>query len=468
MRRSIVWFRNDLRLHDNEALVDAVLQNDEIIPVYIFDERVFKGKTCFGFPKTGRHRCRFIIESIKDLRKNLRKLKSDLIVRVGKPECIIPELARQFKTSYVYCNRERTREEVEVQDGLEYNLWQIGQEVRYYRGKMLYYTADLPFPVSHTPDVFTHFRKEVEKIIPIRKPLELKWTKLATPVDAIDAGSIPNLKDFGWDTFNENPYGLIGGETEALKQVRYYLWETDLISTYKETRNEMLGRDYSSKFSAYLSQGCLSPKMVYNEIQRYEKDRTANKSTYWLIFELLWRDFFRFMAKKHGDKIFRRKGTRDESDPEHYDKPELFEKWKNGETGIPLIDANMRELNATGYMSNRGRQNVASFLVKDLKINWQLGAEYFESQLLDYDPCSNYGNWNYVAGVGSDPRQDRYFNIASQARRYDPEAKYIRHWIKDLKDAPLELIHNPFANHKKSLHRDYNYYPPCIHIKRWA
>ena len=137
-------------------------------------------------------------------------------------------------------------------------------------------------------------------------------------------------------------------------------------------------------------------------------------------------------------------------------------------TGIPLIDANMRELNATGYMSNRGRQNVASFLVKDLKINWQLGAEYFESQLLDYDPCSNYGNWNYVAGVGSDPREDRYFNIASQARRYDPEAKYIRHWIKDLKDAPLELIHNPFANHKKSLHRDYNYYPPCIHIKRWA
>jgi len=468
MRRSIVWFRNDLRLHDNEALVDAVIQNEEIIPVYIFDERVFAGNTKFGFPKTGKYRCQFIIESVKDLRKSLKELKSELLVRIGKPELIIPELASQFKTSYVYCNRERTRDEVEVQDGLENNLWQIGQEVRYYRGKMLYYTADLPFPVSHTPDVFTHFRKEVEKFIPIREPLELKWDNIPSPVNQMNAGRIPEPKDFGWEDFEDSHLILRGGETEALKQLNYYLWETDLISTYKETRNQLLGRDYSSKLSAYLSQGCLSPKKVYYEIQKYEKERTANKSTYWLIFELLWRDFFRFMAKKHGDKIFKIKGTRDEFVPEYYEKPDLFEKWKNGETGIPFIDANMRELNATGFMSNRGRQNVASFLVKDLKLKWQLGAEYFESQLLDYDPCSNYGNWNYVAGIGSDTREDRYFNIASQAKRYDPEGEYIRYWIEELKDAPLELLHNPFSESKESLHRDYNYLPPCLHINRWS
>mgnify|MGYP001551680700 FL=1 len=133
------------------------------------------------------------------------------------------------------------------------------------------------------------------------------------------------------------------------------------------------------------------------------------------------------MAKKHGNNIFKISGTKNEGSPEYVDKPELFEKWKEGKTGIPFIDANLRELNATGYMSNRGRQNVASFLVKDLRLNWLLGAEYFESKLVDYDPCSNYGNWNYVAGVGSDPRENRYFNIASQARRYDPDADYVKH-----------------------------------------
>jgi len=121
----------------------------------------------------------------------------------------------------------------------------------------------------------------------------------------------------------------------------------------------------------------------------------------------------------------------------------LLNLWIEGRTGVPLIDANMRELSATGFMSNRGRQNVASFLVKDLKVNWQMGAEYFESLLIDYDPCSNWGNWNYIAGVGSDPRESRYFNILSQARKYDPEGKYIRQWLPELSEVPNEKIHQP-------------------------
>ena len=467
MKRSIVWFRNDLRLHDNEALHDAILENDEVIPVYIFDDRVFYGKTKFGFAKTGRFRCQFIIECIEDLRSRLRKKNSDLIVRVGKPEIIIPDLAREFKTSYVYCNRERTQEEVDVQDELENNLWQIGQEVRYFRGKMLYYTADLPFPISHCPDVFSQFRKEVERYIPIREPLDEPKGDINTPVDLLESGDIPDLVDFGH--ILEETYKPIvkGGETEALNALKYYLWDSDLISTYKETRNGLLGRDYSSKLSAYLSQGCLSPKRIYYEVKSYEQERTKNKSTYWLIFELLWRDFFRFMAKKHGNHIFTMAGTRNENQPEYYDKPELFDKWKEGATGVPFIDANMRELNSTGFMSNRGRQNVASFLVKDIKENWIKGAEYFESLLIDYDPASNYGNWNYIAGVGSDPREDRYFNIATQARRYDPDAAFVKHWIPELNEAPLNLIHNPFEADDEDLHRQFDYHPPCLHIKSW-
>ena len=202
----------------------------------------------------------------------------------------------------------------------------------------------------------------------------------------------------------------------------------------------MLGRNFSSRFSAWLAMGCLSPKMIYQEIRRFEQERMANESTYWLIFELLWRDFFRLMGKKYKSKIFQIGGTRDLEN--HYFKTnfEIFQKWADGNTGVPFIDANMKELNSTGFMSNRGRQVVASFLAKDLKINWLLGAEYFESVLIDYDVCSNYGNWNYVAGVGSDPREDRSFNIQTQSSKYDQNGQFVKHWLPELKQIPSDKL----------------------------
>jgi deoxyribodipyrimidine photo-lyase len=191
------------------------------------------------------------------------------------------------------------------------------------------------------------------------------------------------------------------------------------------------------KFSPWLAQGCLSPKMIYAEVKRYELERVKNKSTYWIIFELLWRDFFRLMGKKYGNKIFLRGGTKGEADNRLRNDEHLLKLWVEGRTGVPFIDANMREIEKTGFMSNRGRQNVASFLVKDLKVNWQMGAEYFESMLIDYDPTSNWGNWNYVAGVGNDPRENRYFNILTQATRYDPKGEYVKTWLPELSDLAL-------------------------------
>lgn len=443
-KTAILWFRNDLRIHDNEALHDALEVAENVIPVYIFDPRVFHSKTKFGFPKIGKFRTKFIIESIIDLKQNLQKLGSDLYVRIGKPEDEILELARQVKSSWVFCNRERTQEEVDVQDAMEHNLWTVGQELRYSRGKMLYYTADLPFPVTHTPEVFTQFRKEVEKYIPIRVPIESPTKIKKYDLEGIDYGKVPSMLDLGHDDFGENSKGGFvwkGGESEALKQLRYYLWETDLILNYKETRNELLGRDFSSKFSPWLAQGCLSPKLIYSELKRYEVERRKNKSTYWLFFELMWRDFFRLTAKKYGNDIFKIGGIKKETPKEASEDVNLFSIWAEGRTGIPFIDANMIELNSTGFMSNRGRQNVASFLVNDLKLNWLMGAEYFESLLIDYDPCSNYGNWNYIAGVGADPREDRYFNIISQARRYDPKGDYVKYWIPEIKDVPETSVH---------------------------
>lgn len=440
-----MWFRQDLRLHDNEALTDALANADEVVPVYIFDERVFLGKTRFGFPKTGKFRARFILEAVHDLRQSLRALGSELIIRVGKPEDVLYDLARQVRSSWVFCNRERTQEEVEVQDALERKLWSIGQEMRYYRGKMLYYTADLPFPVPHTPDVFSQFRKEVERFVAIREPLP-RPAHFAPLSVRIEAGALPDLQDFGHDECDPDPRAVLqfkGGETEAIQRLRYYLWESEHIRSYKDTRNGLIGGDYSSKLSPWLAQGCISPKTVYYEVKAFERAKGENESSYWLTFELLWRDFFRFMAKKHGNKIFQKGGTRGERDQCWTNDNTLLQTWIDGQTGVPFIDANMRELKSTGFMSNRGRQNVASFLVKDLGVNWQLGADYFESVLIDYDVCSNYGNWNYVAGVGSDPRENRYFNILSQARRYDPHGEYVRLWLPELAEVPEDKIHRP-------------------------
>ena len=443
-KTAILWFRNDLRIHDNEALHDALEVAENIIPVYIFDPRVFLSKTKFGFPKVGRYRAKFIIESIIDLKQSLQKLGSDLYIRIGNPEDEILELARLVKSSFVFCNRERTQEEVDVQDAMEHNLWTIGQELRYSRGKMLYYTADLPFPVTHTPDNFTQFRKEVEKYIPVRTPIDSPTEIKKYNILDIDFGEVPSIEDLGHEDFGGNDKGGFtwkGGESEAIRQMHYYIWESDLISSYKETRDDLLGRDFSSKFSPWLSQGCLSPKLIYAELKKYEEQRTKNKSTYWLFFELMWRDFFRLTAKKNGNDIFKIGGIKKDRPQNVNEDRTLFATWAEGRTGIPFIDANMKELNATGFMSNRGRQNVASFLVNDLKLNWLLGAEYFESLLLDYDPCSNYGNWNYIAGVGADPREDRYFNIISQAKRYDPKGEYVKYWIPEIKDVPETCVH---------------------------
>lgn len=472
----IVWFRQDLRLLDNEALTDALKSGSNVIPVYVFDPRTFGGRTRrFGFEKTAAHRAKFVIESVADLKKNLQARGSDLVVRTGHPEDVIAQIAREVKAGYVYCNRERTQEEVEVQDALEKNLWIIGQELRFVRGKMLLHTADLPFPVTHTPDTFTQFRKEVEKIVPIRQPFPIPTEGYFDLSDTIDAGDIPTLEDLGIDDLPYDDRGVLpfqGGETAALDRLTHYFTATKSISQYKETRNGLLGADYSSKFSPWLAQGCLSPKFIYHKVKEYEDAHGANESTYWMIFELMWRDFFRLMMKKHGDVIFQKGGTKKEIREDLKEDPKLLKIWIEGRTGIPLVDANMRELAATGFMSNRGRQIVASFLINDLKISWQMGAEYFESMLIDYDPCSNYGNWNYIGGVGSDPRENRYFNILAQGRKYDPEGAYIKHWLPELQGLPKDALHNPDnicaeVAENKDFQLGSTYPKPMIDVSKW-
>ena len=192
----------------------------------------------------------------------------------------------------------------------------------------------------------------------------------------------------------------------------------------------MVGADYSSKFSAWLAMGCISPRAIYHEIKKYEKENEANDSTYWLVFELLWRDFFRFMFKKYQTKFFLYSGIQSDKVNSKALNKKLVSQWVKGTTPSDFINANMIELKQTGFMSNRGRQNVASYFCNELNMDWRIGAAYFESQLIDYDVCSNWGNWAYLAGVGNDPRKHRYFNIEKQANDYDKDRVFRDLWLQ--------------------------------------
>ena len=407
-------------------------------------------------------RHQFLIESVTNLRENLQKIGSNLIIRTGFPEDILPQLAKEIQAEELYTSEEITSEENEVDSLVEKRLKSDGKKIKFFWQATLFHVDDLPMDIENLPDVFTQFRNKTEKFAKVRKTFDVPKNLIFK--ELINIGQVTDLSV-------DEPLKFKGGETEAINRLNDYFWTKDLLKVYKETRNGMLGLDYSSKFSPWLANGCISPRYIYEEIKKYESERTANESTYWLVFELIWRDYFRFVCMKFGNKVFHKKGIMNKPIVWKTNR-NIFEKWRLGETGVPLIDANMKELLETGYMSNRGRQNVASFLVKDLQIDWRWGAAWFESQLLDYDVCSNWGNWLYGAGVGNDPRDNRYFNILKQATNYDSKGEYVKHWLPELSDVPAEQVHsvgllNNEQQKRFGVRLGVDYPNPIVDVRKW-
>jgi deoxyribodipyrimidine photo-lyase len=429
MKTVLVWFKTDLRITDNETLIKAISQSEQIIPVYCFDDSHFE-TTPYGFKKTGSFRVQFLLESLKNLDKTLRALGSGLLIIKGKPEIEIPKIVKQYKAQKVFAKREVAFEEKQTEKLVQDELFKLRCELETFSTSTLYHAEDLPFSIKDIPDVFTNFRKKTEQDAVIRKSFE-KPRQINSP--EIPVLELPTLKELGLKKIKIDSRAAIqfkGGETEAIKRLNHYFYKTKCLSNYKETRNGMVGADYSSKFSAWLAMGCISPRFIYAEIKKYENQFGANDSTYWLIFELLWRDFFRFMFKKHQTKFFLYSGIKTEKANSKSLNKKLLSQWIKGATASDFINANMLELKLTGFMSNRGRQNVASYFCNELNMDWRLGAAYFEEQLIDYDVCSNWGNWAYLAGVGNDPRGHRYFNIEKQANDYDKKMEFRNLWLK--------------------------------------
>jgi deoxyribodipyrimidine photo-lyase len=276
----------------------------------------------------------------------------------------------------------------------------------------------LGMDISDLPNVFTNFRQWVEK----------RRLKFAAPVTMPKV--IPPLpSDLSQQKLIKEstvPLFVNGGESFALRHLEQYC-ERRLPDTYKETRNALSQFDTSSKLSPWLAVGSISARTLAKRIHSYEGQHGANDGTYWLWFELLWRDYFRFLMLKYGKRLFRPRGLSQRT-PNTFDS-ERFTQWSTGTTGVDLIDAGMRELASTGFLSNRMRQIVASHWVYAMNGNWQVGAAWFESCLIDYDVYSNQGNWLYVAGHGTDPRGGRAFNIDKQIAQYDADGSYRKRWL---------------------------------------
>ena len=422
---SLIWYRNDLRVDNHSGLFNAIRNSDKILGFYCFNPKMFELNE-LNFHKTNNYRVRFLIESVENLKTELKKNNISLIIKIGDPVEELTNIISKKNINNIYFQNEWTEEEVLDEKSLKNKC--VGVKFHSFYGQFLYDPEDLE--IQNISNVFTNFRKHCEKKIEVRN-LTDSISKL-NPNNLIrEDYNVPTLADLGLNDFDvdsRSAFKFKGGADSAKERVDYYLWKSNKISYYKKTRNGLIGLDYSSKFSAWLSNGSISPIEIFWQIKDYEKNILKNQSTYWLIFELIWRDYFKYISMKYGNKIFKIGGILEKDYHWSRDK-EIFNKWINGLTDEPFVNANMVELSSTGWMSNRGRQNVASYLSKELKIDWRWGARYFESMLIDYDVHSNYGNWMYVSGVGNDPR-DRKFNIKFQAERYDPLNKYQNIWLQ--------------------------------------
>jgi deoxyribodipyrimidine photo-lyase len=427
-KRVLVWFRNDLRLHDNPALHNALKKADKIVAVYCFDKRLLLNNS-FDWKRTGNFRLKFLVESIHSLQKNLAAQGGELILTVGHPEEEIAHLAILHKVSSVYYNTEPCVEERSIELELERKLNEARIDWSSYWHGTLVNKEDLPFSIKNLPNVFTKFRHQIELECEFKTPTSFESEIKTIGESELTIEDLRNITQFEENVDDRACFHFMGGENSALARLNEFIWQTNAIATYKETRNGLIGRNYSSKLSPWLAVGAISPRLIAKEIERYENEVVKNESTYWMIFELLWRDFFRFTAYKAGVDLFKLNGIIHKNTSHKLRDMDVLMTWINGETGDEFVDANMRELKLTGWMSNRGRQNVASYFVHDLNMDWRLGAEYFEHQLIDYDPASNWCNWAYLAGVGNDPRGDRKFNTLKQANDYDKNHEYRKMWL---------------------------------------
>mgnify|MGYP006430745817 CR=1 FL=1 len=410
--RHLYWFQNDLQLQDNPALLEHC-QASKLLLVYLWP----RNRPWCNQHGIGEQRERFLTESVIELREDLAALGQDLLVLHGSPELVIPDLVRRFGIQRVGTGRTPGWYEASAVRTLRDKL---DVPVQVHRGNTLFAETELPFSLSRMPKQFTPFRRAVEAT-PFTPPQAAP--SALPPPPAADFNAIPAA------SARPSPaLPIRGGARAGRRRLRQFVDDERGVLDYKETRNSLDPLDGSSTLSPWLANGCLSPRQVAQSVADFEANVAANDSTYWLYFELLWREFFQWRALADDARhLFRASGASKRVRRCTFE-PRNFARWCQGDTNFPLVNACMRQLVDTGWMSNRGRQIVASCLVHEYGIDWRYGAAFFERHLLDYDVASNYGNWQYIAGVGADPRGGRRFNQEKQRAEHDADGRFVAKW----------------------------------------
>lgn len=423
MRHSLYLFTQDLRLADNPALTEACRQSDTVLPVFCLPD--YQQVTAWGFPRYHARQRQFLMQTLADLQTALNAQGSRLWLIEDNPLVTLSNLLRQTGADTIYCQTPVTPEEQRFLRDLR----GAGLPVKDLFQSTLFHPEALAFPLSDLPDTFTPFRQRLEQQgVEPASPLAMAQLPPFTGETGLPEPNKILLSEGADDPRSSFPFHsprFKGGEAAGLAHLSD--WFSDQRAYhYKATRNGLTGIDFSSKFSPWLATGAISARQIYACCRRYAASHGENDGSRWMIFELLWRDYFFFLQMKYGTRLWgaRGIGCREWPQPDM----QYFSAWCNGTTGSELVDAAMHELCATGYLSNRLRQVVASYLIYDLKGDWRAGAAWFEHHLLDFCPAVNQGNWLYIAGRGTDPRGGRHFNVAHQAEQYDSDGHYRRLW----------------------------------------
>lgn len=438
---TLVLFHNDLRVADNATLLKAseISTDGRLLLVYassltdILDDKDYYD--AYHYDSMGQARQQFLHESLADLNASLEQLGNRLLYLQKGDKALdvftqLSDLIAQQRVTDICISQTADYNQNKVYELLQAKYPEIQWHIQT--------TATLfdELPLESLPKSFTQFRKQVEAdcdLLHAKKDIAIYPTPetLAPLPDNMQSRNeyffeSQLVNQAVLDKPSQPLSSFTGGESNGLKHLDTY-FDSDAPSTYKTTRNALDDWTHSTKFSAWLANGSLSVNTIWNRLRRYERDIIANDSTYWIWFELLWREYFYWYAVTHQKKLFWFKGI-----SQHAPSTQLIEsllaQWKNGTTPYPIVNACMNQLRMTGYMSNRGRQLVASCFIHELGLDWRYGAAYFEQQLIDYDVASNWGNWQYLAGVGADPRGCRQFNLDKQTQQYDPNGKFIRQW----------------------------------------
>jgi len=428
LKIGIFLFTNDLRIEDNPALAQASREMDKLICLHC-SEQSTPSTAIRGPAKLSNHRLHFLHQSLRALDQNLKHQHQHLLMREQSLLDVVPELITLHNVSHIYSSYHA--------GWYENHQWKIltsrypGIVFQQRHSHSLFDEDQLPFSVADLPDSFSKFRRVIERV----KIIAPEPALISMPPSPLAENSFKPLAERTQATDS----GMFeGGENAGLSHLNGYFRQT-LASTYKKTRNGLDGMNYSTKFSPWLANGSISVRSIMSKLRDYERDIESNDSTYWIFFELLWREYYQWYARRHQSSLFAFKGI-GSVNPSTSFYPERYQKWCNGNTPFPIVNALMNQLSNTGYMSNRGRQLVASCFVHELNLDWRYGAAYMEQQLIDYDTASNWGNWQYLAGVGADPRGHRKFDLNKQTATYDPSGEFLHRWQGSSNLEPLDSM----------------------------